>query len=389
MLTLFRRHTTKCPHKHKGRSHGKCDCPVHVDGYIRGERVNKRTLKTRNWDIAKRLARDLEEELLTGRTRKRIDDAFDQFFAELGDVEDSTVKRYVRAIAPFQKFVTEQGARWVDEITVALIGRYRVWRGVAETTWQTELQILRYFAHFAFERKWLSERPFHAKTLRAKRPRPRRERLPYTTDEIIAIYRAAQAHSPRAYALVLLMRRYGLRISDAALLRRESVQGDRIVLNQKKTGKLLVLPLYAEVRAALEAVPMPRGAQSDCPYFFVTGIGSEKGSITAMSELVGSIFRKSRVPDAHAHRFRHTAVNDLLMKGWTFERIAVLLGDDAKTLQRHYAHMTLSRIEDMHHGLQASMGATWERENFAVLSPVDSELGVVPAVGLEPTTCGL
>jgi hypothetical protein len=32
MLTIWRRHTNRCPHREKGRNYLKCNCPIWADG---------------------------------------------------------------------------------------------------------------------------------------------------------------------------------------------------------------------------------------------------------------------------------------------------------------------------------------------------------------------
>ena len=66
MLSLYHRHLPTCPHRDKDRAHRKCDCPLHVDGEVRGVRV-RQSLNTPNWDRAKRRMAELEDELEGGK----------------------------------------------------------------------------------------------------------------------------------------------------------------------------------------------------------------------------------------------------------------------------------------------------------------------------------
>ena len=51
MLELYRRHTTKCRHREKGRGFTKCNCPIWVDGELNGRRF-RRSVGLRNWSRA-------------------------------------------------------------------------------------------------------------------------------------------------------------------------------------------------------------------------------------------------------------------------------------------------------------------------------------------------
>src|SRR4029077_439457 len=58
MLHVYRRHNpARC--QHTERTWRRCSCPLWVDGRLAGRRHHK-TLKTRNWDTAQKLAQDLE-----------------------------------------------------------------------------------------------------------------------------------------------------------------------------------------------------------------------------------------------------------------------------------------------------------------------------------------
>jgi len=51
MLNPYRRHSSDCKHKAKGRAYRQCKCPIWVQGTVNGEPV-KRALDTRDWAIA-------------------------------------------------------------------------------------------------------------------------------------------------------------------------------------------------------------------------------------------------------------------------------------------------------------------------------------------------
>jgi hypothetical protein len=51
VLTIYRRHLKKCPHRHKGREWKKCACPLWVNGTLDGREI-RHSLNTRNLEIA-------------------------------------------------------------------------------------------------------------------------------------------------------------------------------------------------------------------------------------------------------------------------------------------------------------------------------------------------
>lgn len=56
MLTIFRRHSTNCPHK--PRSYRRCSCPIQVEGSLGGETIRK-GLDLTSWEAAAKLIRTL------------------------------------------------------------------------------------------------------------------------------------------------------------------------------------------------------------------------------------------------------------------------------------------------------------------------------------------
>jgi integrase len=56
-----------------------------------------------------------------------------------------------------------------------------------------------------------------------------------------------------------------------------------------------------------------------------------------------SVFRKSGVPRAHAHRFRHTLATELLARGASFEDVADVLGNSPEIVRKHYAKWSPTR----------------------------------------------
>src|SRR5580658_8666761 len=100
----------------------------------------------------------------------------------------------------------------------------------------------------------------------------------------------------RARAAVLLLRHAALRISDVALLERSRIQKGELLLHTKKTGGAILLPLPDQLLAALEGLPIPRGADPrDARYFFINGTGSARTAISVIERCLRSVFKLSGV----------------------------------------------------------------------------------------------
>src|SRR5579862_5440978 len=102
MLQLYRRHVKGCRYwtgkSTNARGKNDCRCPVWVDGYLSGARVNK-TLDTRNWTRGQEITRDWE---IAGTVQPKaragtpVREACDAFLAdvEAQRLSDASLKKY-------------------------------------------------------------------------------------------------------------------------------------------------------------------------------------------------------------------------------------------------------------------------------------------------------
>ena len=149
-LFAFRRHLRTCPFFGPGgreiRS-DKCDCPFHVDGKYRGERVRE-SLKTRSRQLAdRRLAaviRRIDEKhrleadgsaSAVGTAPRTISDAARRFLAshgELdqhrkfhGDLEFSTWRKYRTKLRLLVAFCDREGISELRDVNIDVLEDYR------------------------------------------------------------------------------------------------------------------------------------------------------------------------------------------------------------------------------------------------------------------------
>src|SRR5437868_2970703 len=103
MLRTYRRHTKSCrfwtgKSTNGNRLNHNCRCPVWVDGYLAGKRVNK-TLNLRDWTRANEMVRDWEiagSIVEAPRAETTITEACEEFMAdvEAQRLSDASLKKY-------------------------------------------------------------------------------------------------------------------------------------------------------------------------------------------------------------------------------------------------------------------------------------------------------
>ena len=355
-LTIWRRHTPKCPHRKKGRFHVKCNCPIWTDGELHGKRY-RRGLKTRDWGRAARKLGNLEspESLVL----KPISEATAAWTAQL-EIEPSTKRKYQNTLRQLEDFCKRNDLDTVSELTIETLDRFRAGRGLSRTTSARELQVLRQFFDFSVKRKWASENV--AKEIE-RPPKPKSRPVePYIPQEVADIIAAAGRFGRHGYerlrarAMVLLLRYTALRISDVAMLAKDRVRNGQVLLHTQKTGELVFLPVPPELQAALDSLPLPRDQQGrtrDSGYFFWNGVTSQRAAVGMAERTMAAVFKESGVPRAHAHRFRHTLATSILATGGTLSDVADVLGIGEHVARKHYKKWNQARQERISALMQA------------------------------------
>ena len=359
MLTIWRRHTTQCPHRDKGRDYLKCNCPIWADGYVSGRRALRQSLKTRDMARARKRAANLEDPRteFQQRTVAEATAAFDAHCVSDG-LKHSTLRKYRNSLGQLREFCDARTVLDMAEISVDTLDAFRASRGLSLIAGAKELELLRQFFKFCLVRHWVRENP--AAEIKGPRNIQPNEVEPYTPAEVQSMIVACDRFGRgdyerlRARAMVLTMRYTGLRIGDVAMLAKERISRDgarwRVFLHTEKTGKPVFLPIPDELRLALNAVPVPRGGTSDCRYFFWNGATSERAVKGIAERTLAAVFKASNVERAHAHRFRHTLATELLGAGASFEEVADILGNSPEIVRKHYAKWSTARqarIDDL------------------------------------------
>lgn len=366
MLTLYRRHTPKCPHRAKGRQWLNCKCPIWVDGTVKKQRYCK-SLGTRDLRRAGRKLAELEEQ--GPELRKAIHPAIEAFLEQQNTLARGTARNHRRAMNFFGELAERYKLIHLEDVTVEFIDAFRVSRELSPLTWTKELQILRHFFSFCLDRGWISQNP--AKRVKVPTIKPSAKE-PYTLEERTAILAACDQIGSgryerlRARAMVLLLRYTGLRISDVATLARDRVRAGEIYLHTMKNGVPIKLPVHPELQIALDRLPQPRGmAEGEEPrYFFWTGNGSREAMIRDATRTLYAVFSRSGVVGAHAHRFRHTLATEILTSGGSVEDAANILGNSPMIIRKHYAQWTTARQERISTLMQSVFGTKMLRREI-------------------------
>jgi integrase len=289
------------------------------------------------------------EEGLRPSEKTSVKAAVEAWLDSLDNQTHETKRKYTRVSSAFVKYIGTR-VRDIGAVTISHLDGFRLLHAhKAPLTRRKEMEILRSIFAFAQERDWIRKNPVK-KSHMPKEPRPT-PRHPYTPEERDAIISAChrvgkcdvlekektnEKMRRRALAMVLLMRYYGLRISDVAKFRKDEIRDGQLWIRAKKNREDLWLPLYPDVQAALDVLPPVQHAPQDNPYYFWTGVSDLRTVVKTLWRTLKDVFDLSGVHNAHPHRFRHTLVTEILIAGGSIEDAANIIGDSPQIVRKHY-----------------------------------------------------
>jgi site-specific recombinase XerD len=356
-LELYRRHnpqkcsstdTVVCTNRRRG-------CPVWVSGTKPDGTYVRESMKTRDWKHAEKIKQQWEDQ---GKRPSgfaalvRIEDLKTKFVQNMKTEGKSheTIRKYEQLFKQMDVFAFDKGIRFLTEFDLPLLEEFRSTWPDGDLAKQKKQDRLRSVFKYARSQKIIESNPALELGKIVVKPK---QVAPFTDDEMNAILKAAQATKPKTYALALLMRYSGLRISDPTMLRLDRLDENRLSLRTEKAHKDISVLLPALVVDTLRAFePTSKG------YFFWNGITSLK-AITNLyrDHYFAPVFKAAKLSgNPHPHQFRHTFAIKLLTSGTSVENVAALLGNTPRIVWKHYAAWVKERQEALDHAVLKANG---------------------------------
>ena len=377
MLTIFRRHTRECIEQHSGRDPGRtyrrCRCPIHAEGHLGGVMYRK-ALDTSSWTRAQDLVRAKEArgtwhdpnekkhvpvaaavssfmEALTAKSNGKAKSTTCKIRVALVGLNQEWARQTKRPVSDgLLDFCRDQGITTLDQLTVPRLTEYAASWSCGPLHRSKRIQLLRRFFRFCIAAEWLEKNPAvslehpngRATTARPKQPFDAQQ-LPEEGPEWEAIVKQSRDH-PKLLALTLLMRRAGLRISDAVTFHRDRRRRDgSLFLYMSKTNEPVSVPMHPQLESALEAIE-PNSAG----YYFWSGESEIATATDNWRRRFEQVFKRAGIQGGHPHRFRDTFAVDLLLRGVPIDQVSILLGHSSvKITERHYLAFVAARREQI------------------------------------------
>jgi integrase/recombinase XerD len=347
MLSVFRRHITKCKHyngdkRDERRTQNDCQCPVYYDWQTPERKRTRAKLHTSDWATAQKIAREME---LSGKTpveshSKTLADALDNFEATLkakGNA-DTTLHQYRTFNRALTKFATNKGFTLLSQLDVEQINEFRNGWDCADRTTVKRLERLKKFFKFCVRMKWITENPAEG----LENPELEDSDVtPFSETEVAAILKAATQYPgpsrQRLTVLIDLMLASGLRISDAVTFRKDCIKrtenGYAFDLRTCKTDERVYCPLSDELAERLISL------EGETPFW--SGQGTVDHAAQSWRERLKTVFETAGIPEdmRKPHRFRHTLAKRALQHPkhpLTMVQLANVLGHKSALITDRY-----------------------------------------------------
>lgn len=362
-LELYRRHNVKkCSSEDTVRcSNSRRPCPIWIRGNTPDGAYIRRPTGFRDWNEARKYQATMEE---TGeppkppKGKESVEQLSEKFLQNMRveNKNPETIRKYEQLFKKLKAFATEKGIRFVSEFDLPTLADFReTWKD-GDLSRQKKQERLRAVFRFAQARKMTEHNP--AADLGRIKVKLKQV-VPFTDDEMAAIVKASTSRindekrtsaererSKQAYALILLMRFTGLRISDATMLKLASLVKDgkktRVSLRTQKTDTPVEVLVGEPVVTALHAF-----TPTTKTHFFWDG----KISLKSLTNLYRDFYLSPVFTDAkiagnpHPHQFRHTFASKLLSAGVKVDDVAALLGNSPNIVRKHYLAWIKERQE--------------------------------------------
>ena len=402
MLRHVRRHVQDCNSFGKDRdcpSKSKKKCPFWVEGRHGRTRWHQ-SLRTTDEKTAIRLVNRIIE---TGRLEfdepraagVTVLEAIEAFLAEQTSrgMADSTLKsfrtfligspkrancRNPEKFSPtLMEFATDQSIETLKSFVAEpdLVAKFRQrWR-VSHTTSLKQTERLKSFFKFAVDMKWVAENP--ARALRPPVDNDEPPVVPFTKVQVAAILQAC-GDNEYLGTFLLVMRYSGLATVDTVKLAPDRLEPtNHLRLHRTKTRTWVKVLLPTVVADRLRSLPVQAGGfwfwnrQTDSKHETGTGnirrqlrriFGPEGANIALRDEEGQPILdRAGNQRYGHPYQMRHTFVLEQINAGASLERIAELLGNTYKIVEKHYSAWVQSRQK----ALDETVAKSWDAKELA------------------------
>jgi site-specific recombinase XerD len=268
---------------------------------------------------------------------------------------ENSVAKYYGFLLRFEKFMKERGVIHFNQLELQHVNVYvESFADAERNTVRSRVGNLKRLFTYAYENGY--HHTNHSNVLPTATYRMYR-RLPetFTPEEVERILGSINRQSPigkRNYAIMLLIARLGLRISDVFGLKFGSIdwQSKTISITQQKTGNPLCLPLTEDTGWAVIEYLKNGRPETSSDYIFIRHNAPYDGMRGDFTKIISDAILKAGIkPTAGrtkgTHTLRHSIATSMLNNGTTVPEIAQILGHARQESSERYISVSIELLK--------------------------------------------
>lgn len=274
------------------------------------------------------------------------------FISSLKEMRRSehTLSNYRRFLSQFIRFLYDNGVKSIFEVVEEQLFAYMTARQFEK---REASVVIKAFVRYLKKNKIVDTQfDYFLDTYKARK----KERIPsfYSEAEVLKIESSINRNTPvgkRDFAIVLLASRLGLRAADIGALEFSQIDwtNSMIRITTQKTGKVVELPLLAEVgNALITYLKHGRPQSSSKKIFLLARAPYSEINSTIVSNVISSVIRKSGVDTSlrkkGPHSLRHTLATTLLGKNTGMPVISEILGHQSTDTTNVYLKIDITSL---------------------------------------------
>lgn len=242
-------------------------------------------------------------------------------FLEFGDFSDKTIKSYVGALQDFEQWLLRVKA--IKDIRIIAFKEIKDYREsiihkYAPATINQKLCAIKAFFRFLHERKIIDTDP--SKNIKIQKISSNIKSQYLTRSETLAIMNRAKLMGKKPFAILMIMLKLGLRPSEVAAIRLNSVHlksDPTLIIKNTKRNKSRYVPIPADTVLAIQEWLEIRNASTKAyhqrsDYLFTSERGERLGE-RGIQRIIENIARKEHIK-LYCTRLRCTFANDLIQE---------------------------------------------------------------------------
>jgi site-specific recombinase XerD len=337
-------------------------CPLWVRGtdpsgnYVRQSLKKLIGYSTRDWNEAQQRIHAWQE---TGKQpepvkpvvekRASVERLHEMYVANMksGNLASETVRKTDFLFKQMTAFAEQQNLEFIDEWDRTQVEAFRVSWTDGALTRQKRYERVRSVFKYAVAHGFVQSNPTeHLKGIKVKNGDKVKD---FSEHEMRAIFAAAKAdENKKVFALILVMRYAGFRISDATMLNEKSLKGNQATIRTIKTDAEVSIALPDLAVEQLQSIKREHDG-----YFFWNG----RSTLASLTDLyrdhhLRRVFKVAGIRGT-PHMFRHTFVHNLLNQGLSMREVAAAIGDTVQITERHYGKWNVREQERLNRRIVA------------------------------------